>query len=278
MKNRKFLALLAAFCCAVLVSCGDVKDSSKKDTAASSSQVQEANESKSGDSSSENEQQDSESEAEDLSKGDIYERAHEVAFKWCGFMAKEDTESAKALCTDEFAAELDDLYQKFFSVYKADSTNGLDYDLEDEPYIGINLRFSENDTSLGYVRVSADADNDKYLIDGFYMRDNDDKPVEYLDYYCSLYTKAHAQWLLVKTNERFKDAKIPDGEYRRGDGSEAVAIAKEVMEAAPAMFSIKEVINPESIDYTFTVEGGLITEASLTYEYSHKSYSAEYTA
>lgn len=276
MKNRIIAGLMAAVCL-LLSSCGDVDESSsKKDKAELSSQAESITADESTSESSGEEQQSGDEKPDELSDGDIYEQAGIVTKEWCGYIMNKEFDKAKAICTDSFASELDDLYDDVLYQYTPESINGLNYDGEEDPYIGINMKWLDIDEHfLGYTKVVMQGDS--FLIDGCYMRDDDDKPVECLDYFRNKNVKAAAQWLLVKTNEKLENANVPDGEYASGDGSEVTEYAKAVMDDLPGLFSLEKVTYPDKRGYKMTVKGGKITNALVIFEYGDESYSSEYT-
>ena len=204
MNIRNITAILAAMCCAALVSCGDIDESSKAKRPAldgsSSSEVQSSAvdrgvESSSADGVSEESSEESDEEVtqdesseavttaeidytkheqvidehhSQLTQEVLDDKAVEVSFNWCTYASRGDIKSMQELCTPEFAAVQQELYDEYLAPCSDISINGYNYHMGDTPMAGINLM--DYYDKIAWLRLEPQSDGSYLICDLFENR------------------------------------------------------------------------------------------------------------
>ena len=198
MNIRKTLALLEVAGCVMLASCGDVDSSEKTkrpqlgsrdvssviedmaaDRSESSSLSESSEDSSTLDSAPEEESSEAEAVVTDdytkheqiidehqsrLTQEPLDDEAVKVSFNWCVSAFRGDIKSMQELCTPEFAAVQQELYDEYLAPCSDISINGYNWHKGDTPLAGINLFNRQyNYNEIAWLRLEPQGDG-SYLI------------------------------------------------------------------------------------------------------------------
>lgn len=99
-----------------------------------------------------------------LTQEPLDDKAVEVSFNFCVYAFRGDIKSMQELCTPEFAAAAELLYDDYFKPCSDISINGYNYHVGDTPLAGINLFNSEyNYNNIAWLRLEPQSDG-SYLV------------------------------------------------------------------------------------------------------------------
>ena len=99
-----------------------------------------------------------------LTQEPLDDKAVEVSFNFCVYAFRGDIKSMQELCTPEFAAAAELLYDDYFKPCSDISINGYNYHVGDTPLAGINLFNREyNYNNIAWLRLEPQSDG-SYLV------------------------------------------------------------------------------------------------------------------